>query len=297
MHKEELFDEHAPCRIEEVVDSLVRSIEAAEKNETYRQVRSGFIDYDEVTGGFCKGGLTLIGGRPSMGTTAFLLSVTRDLVLKQGRGVLYLTLDLSKGQIAERLLGVNSKIPLVNLKRRRVKASELRAAGAQFEGKEVYIADAHVLSVDQICELCGSLAAKSAIDVIVIDSIHHLHGSSRAEACSINVARKLKDLAVTTNAHIIVRIRLVWDEREREEQRQDQRPVLSDIGRYGLWLPYLDTVTLMYRDEVYDPDSRDRRIVEVIVAFSRLFTSGTIRLGFDHTTCCITDFYELDFLS
>ena len=259
--------------IEGIMEHVISSLDARTKRKC---VQSGYYDMDCMAGGFAGGELTLIAGRPSMGVSSFLMNVTRNIALAGGT-VLFLTLDSSKEKLVEAFLAMHAGIPRSAFRFGTVEAKTLHAARAMFPSKRVYVMEDYFPSIDELCEELAIAYHRSTLDLVVVDGIAEIEQPAGA---SSDTASKLKDFAIKSDAHVIVSVQLGHN----VEDRLDHRPILSDLRHYNIWLPYLDKVILLYRDEVYEPETVDRGTAEVIIPFSREQITGTVRLSFESWT-------------
>lgn len=246
-------------------------------------VSSGFYDLDAMTGGFQRSDLIIIAGRPSMGKTSFALNIAANIAQEHNLTVAIFSLEMSKDQLAMRLLSAEGKLESSRLKTGRVTEQEMepliRAIG-QLSELPIYIDDTGNLTVMQMRSEVRRLQAekKGNLGLVLLDYLQLMEGTekdNRVQELS-RITRALKGLAREINAPIIALSQLS----RAVEQRTNKRPMLSDLRESGAIEQDADLVIMLYRDEYYHPDSVDQGIAEVIIAKHRNGPTGQIKLIF-----------------
>ena len=194
-------------------------------------VGSGFVDLDSKTSGFQKGDMILIAARPSMGKTTFALNIAEHAALKEGKSVVIFSLEMSKEQLAYKLLCSVANVDMLKLRKGDLDDSDweniARATGPLSKAK-IYIDDTAGMSIMEMRSKCRRLKIEHGIDLILIDYLQLMSGSSSAESRQQQVSeisRSIKALAKEMGCPIIALSQLS----RAPEQRTDHRPMLSDL--------------------------------------------------------------------
>jgi len=245
-------------------------------------VDCGFYDLDAMTGGFQRSDLIVIAGRPSMGKTALGLGVAANIAKQHRLPVAIFSLEMSKEQLAQRLLAAEAGIESNRLRSGRVTHSELEqlamAIGTLSE-LPIFIDDSATLTVMQMRSQVRRLQAehKGRLGLVLLDYLQLMEGGgdNRVQELS-KITRSLKTLAREIDAPTIALSQLSRG----VESRTNKRPMLSDLRESGSIEQDADLVIMLYRDAYYNPDSPDRNVAEVIIAKHRNGPTGTIKLLF-----------------
>jgi replicative DNA helicase len=244
-------------------------------------IPSGFYDLDALTGGFQRSDLIIIAGRPSMGKTSFSLCVAHNIA-KSGNPVAVFSLEMSKEQLALRLLSSESQIESNRLRSGRIDPSQmepLAVALGTLSALPIYIDDASSISVMQMRSQVRKLQAekKDKLGLVLIDYLQLMEGNSDNRVQELSkITRSLKGLAREVQAPVIALSQLSRN----VESRTNKRPMMSDLRESGSIEQDADLVIMLYRDEYYNPDSIDRGISEVIITKHRNGPTGTAKLLF-----------------
>ena len=270
---------------ESIKDVLGRGLEEIERlfndQGSITGVGSGFIDLDAKTSGFQKGDMVLIAARPSMGKTTFALNIAEHAALREGKSVVIFSLEMSKEQLAYKLLCSEANVDLVKLRTGTLEDKDwesiAKAAGPLGNAK-IYIDDTAGVSVMEMRSKCRRLKIEYGIDLILIDYLQLMSGSStdnRQQEVS-EISRGIKALAKEMECPIIALSQLS----RAPEQRADHRPMLSDLRESGSIEQDADLVMFLYRDEYYNKETEEKNVAECIVAKQRNGPVGTVKLAF-----------------
>lgn len=248
-------------------------------------VPSGFKDLDHLTMGFDNQSFTLIGARPGMGKTSFMLTAALNMA-KAGRRVAFFSLEMGVDQLTGRLIAMEAGINLQTLRRGLLNTDErarfVKAAGT-LESLPLLIDDSTVWTPLQLHAKCNSLRRRSGIEVIFIDYVGLMSGGGRYKDNKVQeagfISRSLKGMARDLRIPVIGAIQLS----RAVEQRQDKRPILSDLRESGDWEQDADNVMFIYRDEVYNAATEFPNQADIIVSKQRNGPTGTIALYFEKT--------------
>ncbi|MBI2876911.1 MAG: replicative DNA helicase [Candidatus Tectomicrobia bacterium] len=245
-------------------------------------VPTGFIDFDIKTAGLQPGDLVIIAARPSMGKTAFCLNVAQHVGIREHLPVAIFSLEMSKEQLAFRLLCAEGRLDSNKLRTGFLDKDELpqltRAAGILSESL-IYIDDSAALTPLDIRARSRRLQAEHGLSLVIIDYLQLLRGRGRTENRQQEIAdttRSLKALAKELNVPLVAISQLS----RAVEQRTDRRPQLSDLRESGAIEQDADVVAFLYRDEVYNEETPDKGIAEVILSKQRNGPIGTVKLAF-----------------
>ena len=244
-------------------------------------VGSGFTDLDAKTSGFQKGDMVLIAARPSMGKTTFALNIAEHAALREGKSVVIFSLEMSKEQLAYKLLCSEANVDLLKLRTGTLDDKDweniARATGPLSKAK-IYIDDTAGVSVMEMRSKCRRLKMEYGIDLILIDYLQLMSGSSsenRQQEVS-EISRSIKALAKEMECPVIALSQLS----RAPEQRADHRPMLSDLRESGSIEQDADLVMFLYRDEYYNKETDEKNVAECIVAKQRNGPVGTVKLAF-----------------
>ena len=245
-------------------------------------VASGFDDLDDVTSGFQKSDLILIAARPSMGKTAFALNVATNAAINGARVAIF-SMEMNKRQLGRRLLVSQSRISSSKVQTGRLERSdfaEIVEALEELSGLEVYIDDSAGLKVSTLRQKARRLKIEHGVDLIIIDYLQLMQGTSRAENRQqeiSEISRSLKALARELDVPVIALSQLS----RAAELRADKRPLLSDLRESGALEQDADIVMFLYRESYYDSETENPNIAELIVAKNRNGATRTIELIFN----------------
>ncbi len=244
-------------------------------------IPSGFTDLDSKTSGFQNGDMILVAARPSMGKTAFALNVASYAALRAGKSVAIFSLEMSKIQLAYRMLCAEANIDMQKLRTGDLNDEDwirLARAAGPMAGSKIFIDDTAAASVTEIRSKCRKLKIEHGLDLIIIDYMQLMSSNKRAENRQQEVSeisRSLKALAKEMNAPVIALSQLS----RAPEIRADHRPILSDLRESGSIEQDADVVMFLYRDDYYNKDTDKKNISEVIIAKQRNGPTGTVELA------------------
>lgn len=244
-------------------------------------VPSGFPDLDDMTAGFKSGEMILIAARPSMGKTTFVLNLTEHAALRAGKNVAFFSLEMSKEQLAYKLLCSEANVDMLKLRTGDLEDKDwenIAKATGPLSRAKIFIDDTAGVSVMEMRSKCRKLNMEHGIDMVVIDYLQLMSGSKGSESRQQEVSeisRSIKALAKEIECPVIALSQLS----RAPEQRADHRPMLSDLRESGSIEQDADLAMFLYRDEYYDKDTEDKNIGEVIIAKQRNGPVGTVKLA------------------
>ena len=268
--------------IRQVALNVLEKIEAASKsNSTVTGIPTGFIDLDYRTSGFQPSDFILIAARPSMGKTAFVLNVVEHVAVKKGLPCMVFSLEMSKEQLVNRMLSMESNVDSQKLRTGTLTDSDWDAVVegiGTIGSSKLIIDDTPGISIAEMRSKCRKYKLEHDLKLIIIDYLQLMSGSgkgsdSRQQEIS-DISRSLKALARELSVPVIALSQLS----RAVEQRPDHRPMLSDLRETGAIEQDADVVMFIYRDDYYNHDSEMKGISEIIIAKQRNGPIGTVNL-------------------
>ena len=280
--------------IHDVLNTTMEEINSSpDDGNTVTGLPSGFSELDKMTTGFHDDELIILAARPGVGKTAFALNVAQFVGLKTDKTVAMFSLEMGAEQLVQRMLASEGLIDSQHLRTGQLTDEEWRklvVAAGSLDNTSIYIDDTPGIKMSEIRAKARRLAKeKGNLGLIVIDYLQLIEGprsESRQQEVSA-ISRQLKKLAKELHIPVIALSQLSRS----VEQRQDKRPVLSDIRESGSIEQDADIVAFLYRDDYYrderDEDDEgeveaeeDNGEVEVIIEKNRSGTRGTVKLMF-----------------
>ena len=265
-----------------VETSLMKVEEASRSKGSVTGIPTGFVDLDYKTSGLQPSDLVLIAARPSMGKTALVLNMVRHVALKKKRPCMFFSLEMSKEQLVNRLLSMESEIDSQKLRTGELTDSDwddLVQAGVKVSNSNLVIDDTPGISVTELRSKCRRQKLEHGLDLIVIDYLQLMSGSSRSgenrQQEISEISRNLKAIAREMKAPVIALSQLS----RAPETRNDHRPMLSDLRESGAIEQDADLVMFIYRDDYYNKDTEHPGEAEIIIAKQRNGPIGTVNLG------------------
>jgi replicative DNA helicase len=274
-----------------IVHEVFQSIgSAAEADGKITGIPTGFADLDEMTAGLQPGDLIIIAGRPSMGKTAFCLNVATGAAMREFKGhncgVLFLSLEMGREQLVRRMMCCEGRVDASKVRVGAVGHDDwprLIEAANFLSQAPIYIDDTPAITVLEARAKARRLMSEHGVDVIMVDYLQLMRASGKAASESrereiSEISRSLKALAKELNVPVIALSQL----NRALEQRQDKRPIMADLRESGAIEQDADVILFIYRDEVYNKETPDVGIAEIIIAKQRNGPVGKVRLRFAH---------------
>lgn len=268
--------------IKDIVLDALEIMEAASKTKgSVTGIATGFHDLDYKTAGLQNSDLLLLAARPSMGKTALALNIVEYVVTRLKVPTVFFSLEMSRIQIINRMISMNSRVEAQNIRSGNMSANEWTAVTESariFAGAPLTIDDTPSISVSELRAKCRKLKLEKNLGLIVIDYLQLMsannHSESRQQEIS-EISRSLKAIAREVNCPVLALSQLS----RAVESRPDKRPMLSDLRESGAIEQDADVVMFIYRDEYYNHDSEKKGTAELIIAKQRNGAIGTIELG------------------
>ncbi|MFT3741385.1 MAG: replicative DNA helicase [Gammaproteobacteria bacterium] len=251
--------------------------------EPYTGLATGFVDFDNMTSGLQAGDLIILAGRPSMGKTAFAMNIVENAVMKYGKPTLVFSLEMPGEQLALRLISSWGRLDQHKVRTGKLEQSDwhrVASAVGALSTLPLYVDDSPALNPSEVRARARRLAKEHGqLGLIVIDYLQLMQVPGFKENRTLEISmisRSLKVLARELNVPIIALSQL----NRGLEQRADRRPVMSDLRESGAIEQDADLIGFIYRDEVYDSNSPDRGIAEIIIGKQRNGPIGKVKLAF-----------------
>lgn len=263
-------NDYAP--IKEVLMENVAMIDKAINSQgEVTGLTTGFKKLDEVTSGLQKSDLVIIAARPAMGKTAFVLNVAQNAAIKAGASVLIFSLEMAKAQLGQRLLSMESRVEMQKIKTGAIERNDwdrINMALDSLSRTNIHIDDNSGISILEMKNKCRRLKAEKGLDLIIVDYLQLMQSDGKSDSRQQEISalsRQLKLLAREMDCPVLVLSQLS----RAPEQRQDHRPILSDLRESGSIEQDADIVIFLYRDDYYNDDSEKPGVCEVNLAKHR----------------------------
>jgi replicative DNA helicase len=271
--------------IRDIVKESFRSIEDLySRKELITGVSTGFEKIDDLTSGLQKSDLIIIAGRPSMGKTALALNIAQFAALESQIPVAIFSLEMSKEQLAFRLLASEAKVDSQRLRKGFLGETDwpkLTTAAGRLSEAPLFIDDTPAISVLEMKAKSRRLKADAGLGLIVVDYIQLMRGGSyrdsREQEIS-EISRSLKALAKELRVPVIALSQL----NRKVEDRTNRRPQMADLRESGAIEQDADVIAFIYRDEAYNKsdDNPEKGIAEIIISKQRNGPTGIVKLAF-----------------
>jgi len=263
-----------------ISESFNRISEAMERKSNITGIETGFYDLDALTNGLQASNLIIIGGRTSMGKTSLALNIAHHVAVKNHIGVLLYSLEMSKVELADRLIVMESRVDAAKYRVGNVKKefSEIVNAAGVLSESPIFIDDTGDQNVMQIRTNSRQLMARENIGLIIVDYIQLMYHSETTANRAQEVSRIARDLKVTA-MDLKVPVIAVSQLRRPPEGALKKEPRLEDLKESGGIEQNADVVLLIYRPEVDNPkDDNLKGKVELNLAKHRNGRTGKINL-------------------
>lgn len=256
---------------------------------------TGFKDLDRLTAGLQPSDLILIAARPSMGKTAFVLNMARNVAVREKKPVAFFSLEMSKEQLVQRLLCSEAPIDAQRLRIGDLKDDDwkrLVQAAERLSSAPIFIDDTPGITVAEMRAKARRLKVEQNLSLIVIDYLQLMSGQSgsgrsenRQQEIS-EISRSLKSLARELSVPVIALSQLSRG----VESRQSKKPMLSDLRESGSLEQDADIVAFLYREDYYNPDTESKNLAELIIAKHRNGPVDTLVLNFQKQFTKFSDY-------
>ena len=247
-------------------------------------VGTGFADLDRMTAGLQPGDMVVVAGRPSMGKTALAVNIGEHVALNMKLPVVIFSMEMGANQLALRLIGSVGRLQSQNLRTGRLQADDwnkLSAALGRLNEAPILIDETPALTAMEVRSRSRRIAKQyqGKLGLIIVDYLQLMQatavGENRATEIS-EISRSLKALVKELKVPVMALSQL----NRGLEQRPNKRPVMSDLRESGAIEQDADVILFIYRDEVYNPDTPEKGVAEIIIGKQRNGPIGTVRLTF-----------------
>ncbi|RUT33728.1 replicative DNA helicase [Paenibacillus zeisoli] len=271
--------------IRDVLMEVFERVEVLHQNKgTTTGISSGFVDLDKMTAGFQRNDLIIVAARPSVGKTAFALNIAQNAAVRSKETVAIFSLEMSAAQLVQRMICAEANLDASVMRTGDFKSdddwSKLTMGIAALSEAEIYIDDTPGVTVADIRAKCRRLKKERGLGMIVIDYLQLIHGRGKAgenrQQEVSEISRTLKQIARELEVPVIALSQLSRG----VEQRQDKRPMMSDLRESGSIEQDADIVAFLYRDDYYNQETEKKNIIEIIIAKQRNGPVGTVELVF-----------------
>lgn len=266
-----------------VKDSFKMIEDLHDRKELITGVPSGFTDLDMLTTGFQQGDLIIIGGRPSMGKTAFSLNIAQHVSIETRAPIAVFSLEMSKKQLVLRMLCSEARVDSNSVRKGFIGKGDwhkLTSAAGRLMEAPIYIDDSSNISVLEMRAKARRLKKEHGLSLVIVDYLQLMRGRGsfeRREQEISDISRSLKALAKEIEVPVIALSQL----NRAVEQRQEKKPTLADLRESGAIEQDADVILFLYRDEIYDRKNLDKKgKAEVLVAKQRNGPTGIVNLTF-----------------
>ncbi|MCM3693997.1 replicative DNA helicase [Neobacillus niacini] len=270
-----------------IKDVLVRTYDNIEEMHNrvgdITGISTGFAELDRMTAGFQRNDLIIVGARPSVGKTAFALNIAANVATKTNENVAIFSLEMGAEQLVMRMLCSEGNIDAQRLRTGSLTDDDwgkLTMAMGSLSNSGIFIDDTPGVRISDIRSKCRRLQQEHGLGMILIDYLQLILGNGRSgenrQQEVSEISRSLKQLARELKVPVIALSQLSRG----VEQRQDKRPMMSDIRESGSIEQDADIVAFLYRDDYYDKESENKNIIEIIIAKQRNGPTGTVSLAF-----------------
>ncbi|MCD4829981.1 MAG: replicative DNA helicase [Candidatus Cloacimonetes bacterium] len=271
--------------IRDIIPETLHNInEAALHQRSVLGVPSGFSDLDRLTGGFRPGQFIVLAARPAMGKTSLALNIAFSAAVYHNFKVGIFTMEMASDELLMRMFSSASEVSMENMLKGygmdQPKLLRISQVADAMSEKHIYIDDSGTNSALDIRAKSRRLKAEiGGLDLIVLDYLQLMSNRTAKENRQQEIAdisRSLKVLAKELEVPVVALSQL----NRGLESRPDKRPMLSDLRESGAIEQDADLVMFIYRDEVYNPDSEEKGVAEIIVGKNRHGPTGTVKLVF-----------------
>jgi replicative DNA helicase len=256
-------------------------------------IPTGFSKVDKLLGGFQRSDMIIVAGRPSMGKTSLTLSIAHNAAKKFNQRVAIFSLEMSGEQVVQRLISAETGIDSQRLRLGQIKDDEwplFAQATGILSDMTLYIDDTPALSALEMRTKARRLHAEHGVDLIIVDYLQLMRGDRRVENRVqeiSSISRALKALARELKVPVVAVSQLS----RAVESRQDKRPILADLRESGALEQDADVVIFIYRDVMYNPDTEQPNIAELLVSKHRNGPTGMVPLHFKSE---LAQFYDVE---
>ncbi len=270
-------------RVKDVLRDAFKKIEELYANkEMVTGVATGYHDLDQLTAGLQPSDLIIVAGRPGTGKTSFVLNIAQHAAIEGGKPVGFFSLEMSKEQLVMRMLCSEARVDSHRLRRGMLRDADwpklTRAAGALSEAP-IFIDDTPGISTLELRAKARRLKSEHGLSLLIVDYLQLMRGRGKYDVREqeiSEISRSLKGLAKELSVPVVALSQL----NRGVESRADKRPMISDLRESGAIEQDADVIMFIYRDDLYNKESADKGIAEIIVGKQRSGPTDTVKLAF-----------------
>ncbi|MNP03057.1 Replicative DNA helicase [compost metagenome] len=287
-----LADRAAPKQdFRPIGEVLLEAVESSEKkHEAFKTgkvtgLETGYSDLDGMLGGLQKTDLIIVAARPSVGKTAFALNIAQNVAIKSGEIVALFSLEMSDLQLVNRMISAEGNLEASKLKTGDMAEDDwtkMASAVGILGNTNIQLDATPGITAQEIRAKCRRLKKQKGLGLIVIDYLQLISSAKKGRVSEnrqqevSEISRILKQTAMELEVPVIALSQLSRG----VEQRQDKRPMMSDLRESGSIEQDADIVAFLYRDDYYNQEAEKKNIIEIIIAKQRNGPVGTVELVF-----------------
>ena len=269
--------------VKNVLPAVVDRIdELYNSQEQITGISTGFKQLDEITSGLQPGDLIVVAGRPSMGKTTLAVNIAENAALGANKAAAIFSMEMSAESLTLRMISSLGRINQLHLRTGRLQEDDwprIDSAMTQLSNARIFVDETPALTPTEVRARARRLKRERGLDLIVVDYLQLMQvaGTKENRATEISeISRSLKALAKELKVPVIALSQL----NRSVEQRVEKKPVMSDLRESGAIEQDADVILLIYREEVYDPNTTRKGIADIIVAKQRNGPTGEVQLTF-----------------
>lgn len=290
--------------IKEILGETFERIDQLSKHQSlYRGVPTGFTKLDNMLSGLQRSDLVILAARPSMGKSSLALDIARHVAIHENLPVGIFSLEMSKDQLAERLLSSQANIDSWRLRTGKLQDnaqdndfSRLQSAMGSLSEAPIYIDDAGTTNILQMRAMARRLQSEAGLGLMIVDYLQLMDSTNKYATPIQQVtenSRALKGLAKELNIPVLVLSQLS----RAVEQRTPHKPMLSDLRESGAIEQDADVVLFIYREDKYNENSLEKNIAEILIAKHRNGPTGAVKLYFDEQRVSFRNLEQGDYVA
>lgn len=269
--------------VKDILPTTVDKIDALHQNPgAFTGVATGYTELDRMTTGFQPGDLVIIAGRPSMGKTTLAINIAENAAIDRKVPAAIFSMEMSAEQLTMRMISSLGRVSQGHLRTGALSAEDwprITSATEVLSQAPLYIDETAGLTPTEIRARARRLKREKGLGLIVVDYLQLMNVAGTAENRATEIAeisRSLKALAKELQLPVIALSQL----NRSVEQRQDKKPVMSDLRESGALEQDADLILMIYREEVYDPNTTRKGIADIIITKQRNGPTGEVHLTF-----------------
>ncbi len=270
--------------LNEVIKDSITAIEKLfHRGDNYTGLPSGYKELDDLTSGFQRSEFIVIAARPSVGKTAFALNIAQNIGIDLKKNVAIFSLEMSKEALVQRMLCSEGRIDSQRLRKGLLRTEEwgpLTTAAGRLAESNIFIDETPGITDMQLRAKARRIQSRHGLDMVIVDYLQLMSSIRKKEGRTqeiSEISRSLKALARELKIPVLALSQL---SRAVETRGRDKRPILSDLRESGAIEQDADVVIFLYRDELYNPNTDNKDIAEIIIQKQRNGPTGKIELRF-----------------